>query len=101
MIKPGTRLGYTLGINRDRRYQDQPLPTGQEKFQTLVGDQGAVYAMGRQPQRESPGKGQRKAGDELDLYLRRVFGEAKFAPFPVSSENQTAEKSADSIEFSG
>ena len=99
MVKPGTRLGYTLGINRDRRYQDQPLPTGQEKFQTLVGDQGAVYAMGRQPQRESPGKGQRKAGEELDLYLRRVFGEAKFSPLPAFSENQPEEKPADFLEL--
>jgi len=101
VVKPTTRLGYTLGINRDTRPYQQSLPTGQEKFQTLVGDMGAVYAVGRQPGRESPGKGQRKAGEGLDLYLRRVFGEAKFTPFPVSSEDQPAEKSSDSIEFTG
>ena len=97
MVKPTTRLGYTLGINRDTRPYQQPLPTGQEKFQTLVGDMGAVYAVGRQPGRESAGKGQRKAGEGLDLYLRQVFGAEKFVPFPVNPEDIAAEPSADFI----
>ena len=95
MVKPLTRLGYTLGLNRDTRPYQQPLPTGQEKFQSLVGDMGAVYAVGRQAERESPGKGQRKAGDELNLYLARVFGADKFVPFPANPEDLAAEPSAD------
>jgi hypothetical protein len=38
--------------------------------------------VGRLPQGESPGKGKRKAGDGLNLYLRQVFGEGKFAQLP-------------------
>ena len=101
MVKPSTRLGYTLGLNRDTRPYQQPLPTGQEKFQSLVGDMGAVYAMGRQPERESPGKGQRKAGDQLDLYLRQVFGEAKFSPLPPYPETASDVEALNYFEIPG
>ena len=99
MVKPTTRLGYTLGINRDVRGYERPLPTNQEVFQSLVGDMGAVYATGRQPQRESPGKGKRYAGGALESYLRQVFGEAKFSPFPAYPENASAAESSDFIDF--
>jgi len=87
MVKPTTRLGYTLGIQRDTRPYERPGATGAEKFQSLVGDMGAVYAMGRQPERESPGKGQRLAGGVLDSYLRQLFGTDKFVPLPAFPEN--------------
>lgn len=85
MVKPGTRLGYMLGLNRDVRPYERPVPTGEEKFQSLIGEQGGYSAVGRLPQGESPGKGKRKAGDGLNLYLRQVFGEGKFAPLPPMS----------------
>jgi len=99
VVKPKTTLGYTLGINRDVRGYERPLPTNQEVFQSLVGDMGAVYATGRQPQRESPGKGKRYAGGALESYLRQVFGEAKFSPFPAYPENASAAESSDFIDF--
>jgi len=99
MVKPATRLDYTLGINLDVRPYETPLPTNQEVFQSLVGDMGAVYATARQPQTESPGKGKRYAGGALESYLRQVFGDDKFVPFPPYPENAAAE-SSDSIEFS-
>jgi hypothetical protein len=98
VVKPTTRLGYTLGIQRDTRPYERPGATNQEKFQSLVGDMGAVYAMGPQPQRESPGKGQRMAGGVLDSYLRQLFGTEKFVPFPAYPENASAAATSSSFE---
>jgi hypothetical protein len=95
MVKPTTRLGYTLGLQRDTRPYERPGTTNEEKFQSLVGDMGAVYAMGRQPQQQSPGKGQRKAGDGLNLYLRQTFGTGKFAPLPPLSSGPINEPTSE------
>lgn len=68
MVKPLTRLGYTLGINRDTRPYEAPLQTGGEKF-----FQGRA-----ERQRVSPGL--RKAGERLDMDLRQVFASGFYAP---------------------
>ena len=82
MVKPKSRLGYMYGLGVDREPYEQPLPTGQEKFQSTIADQGAYYAVGRLPERESPEKGQRKAGDALNLDLRQSLGTPRYIPLP-------------------
>jgi hypothetical protein len=93
MVISKTRLGYFLGVNTDRRPNEAPLPTGAEKFQSIVSDQGAYYAMGRQPEPRSPGKETRKAGEALNLDLRQSLGTPKYVPLPSigSAELRTPE----------
>lgn len=69
---------YGLGVEKDP-YESSP-PTNAEKFQSIVGDEGSYYAYGRLPERNYPDK--RKAGDALNLDLRRSLGTPKYVPLP-------------------
>jgi hypothetical protein len=82
MVNPKSRLGYMYGLGVKKDPYERPLPTGEEKFQSIVASEGAYYAYGRLPERESPGKGKRKAGDALNLDLRQSLGTPKYVPLP-------------------
>lgn len=82
MLNRASRLGYTTGLQGRIIPYERPLPTGAENFQSLIGEDGGYSAVGRLPEKASPGKGRRKAGEGLELYLRRVFGTGKVALLP-------------------
>ena len=78
MVNPRARLGYFYGINVDKKTNEHPLPTNQEKFQSIVGDQGAIYAVGsRMPKKE-----RRMAGDILNLEITKSPGTPEIFPLP-------------------
>lgn len=91
MVQPKSRLGYMYGLGLDKNPHEYPLPTNEEKFQSIVSEEGAYYAYGKLPERSYPDK--RKAGDALNLDLRRSLGTPKYAPLPPigSAELRTPE----------
>lgn len=85
MVQSKTRLGYMYGLNLERKPHEYALPTNAEKFQEVVGDMGAYYAVAPQPDTSSPGKGKNKermAGDALNLDLKQSLGTPKYVPLP-------------------
>ena len=67
---------YGLGVKKDP--YEAPLPTGQEKFQSVYADQGAYYAVGSRLPRER----KRMAGDILNLDLTQSPGPSFSIPAP-------------------
>ena len=91
MVQPKSRLGYMYGLGVERDPYESPLPTNEDKFQSIVPEEGAYYAYGKLPERSYPDK--RKAGDALNLDLRRSLGTPKYVPLPPigSAELRTPE----------
>lgn len=91
MVQPKSRLGYMYGLGVSENPYEAPLPTNENKFQSLVNSEGAYYAYGKLPERNYPDK--RKAGDALNLDLRQSLGTPKYVPLPSlgSAELRTPE----------
>ena len=70
MVKPRSRLGYMYGLGLEKDPYEAPLKTGAEKFQSIVGSEGAYYAMGSRFPRER----KRMAGDVFNLELKQSTG---------------------------
>jgi hypothetical protein len=78
MVNPKARLGYMYGINASNSPYEAPNKTNDEKFQSVVGEQGAYYAVGAR----IPRKRARMAGDVLNLDLTQSTGNLANVPLP-------------------
>jgi hypothetical protein len=78
MVNPKSRLGYMYGIGVRKDPYETPLKTGEEKFQSIVGEEGAYYAVGSR----LPRKNQRMAMDILNLDITQSPGTPAAFPLP-------------------
>ena len=44
-VKTRSKLGYFYGLTEAKRGREESTPTGAEKFQSIVGSEGAYYAV--------------------------------------------------------
>jgi len=78
MVNPKARLGYLYGIGVKEDPYETPLKTGEEKFQSIVGQEGAYYAIGSR----FPKNKQRMAMDILNLEITQSPGTPAVFPLP-------------------
>jgi len=78
VVKSKSRLGYRYGVGVQKDPYEAPLKTGAEKFQSIVGQEGAYYAVGSRFPRER----KRMAGDVFNLELKLSTGIPAAIPEP-------------------
>jgi hypothetical protein len=78
MVNPKARLGYLYGIGVKEDPYETLLKTGEEKFQSIVGQEGAYYAIGSR----FPKNKQRMAMDILNLEITQSPGTPAALPLP-------------------